>query len=229
MNAWDKWPDESPEAFRAFEAYLYDPDRILPSESSLAGRNNWSSAHTWVARAGEFDAEMRKRRNAMTAEVIKERATDVAMNADELLQTQFDQAFADPLDFIDEFDPVTGKVTLKPLKDIPVQLRRVMFKGIKLRSNPKGEMVVTAEILSQNARQKALTLLGENKALWHNRGGPDNGAESFGSFWGRLMDAVENGQVDKLVAALGTAATPPIETQAQEVQGVPVREDEETS
>lgn len=91
-NAWDRLPDESDPAYRAFREYL-----LMGAERSTAkvarglGKSKtlidrWSSRNRWVARAQAFDAEAAKRVDEATLDVLEKRARRQAEISESVLE-----------------------------------------------------------------------------------------------------------------------------------------------
>ena len=71
---WERWPDESAQAYRAFRRYLDDPDRSLPPASASAVQQKRPVAWCWQVRAKAFEADIAKRTEKEIAAIQEELA-----------------------------------------------------------------------------------------------------------------------------------------------------------
>lgn len=78
---WDKRPDETDKAFKAFTDYLdFGPDRSLEKVRQKYNKNTsyirqlgkWSSAYNWVERASAYDAHQRAEIEQVQADLRKQ-------------------------------------------------------------------------------------------------------------------------------------------------------------
>jgi hypothetical protein len=117
VDAWDRTPDESDPAFRAFREYLLlggerstrTVAQRLDKSHTLIGR--WSSRHRWVARAQAFDAEAAKRSDEATLDVLAERARRQA----EISESALEALAAPSLELLRRLGQKTGREELEKL------------------------------------------------------------------------------------------------------------------
>ena len=218
---WERLPDEPKTAFRAFEEYLYSDVRQLPLADTLPGRKKWPRLFMWATRAEAWDDDIGKRRKESTTVAIQERSVQVVLNAENILQTEMDQAFFDPADVF-TWDG-RGTVKMKPTEQIPKNVRRVMFSKVRLTPNRDGELVPIFEIASQQARQKSISLLGEYKSLWRKK--ENEASEDFRQDFATFLKAVNSGQLNDLMKWAENYLDVPTDVQVREVSDAEIVED----
>ena len=223
-EVWDKMPEESENAFRAFENYLYgEIPRKLPAARTVPGRKKWPRQFSWVERAEAWDADIAKRRKAATTVAIQEQSSRMVLNAEEILNTELDQAFLDPAEIFlwDE----QGNFTMKPAEQIPKHLRRVMFSKVKVKQNAlTGNLTASFELAGAQARHKALSLLGENQSLWRKK--PGESSENFEADFSSFLKMVTSGQLKPLAEWASKYLEKPTEVQFRDIPDAEVVKDD---
>jgi hypothetical protein len=184
-NAWDRLPEETDPAFRAFRCYL-----LLGGERSTArvarelGKSKtlmdrWSSKHRWVARAQAFDAEAAKRVDESTLDELAERARRQA----ELTVSALEAMAAPSLELMRRLGQKTGR---EELEKLPMD-QLVPLAATTARAIPR---VVQTERL---ARGQSTTNVGGH------RGGPIEANDSS-------RTAAERAAAEERAAAMPTDA-----------------------
>lgn len=116
-NAWDRLPDESDPAYRAFREYLFlGGERSTAKVAQGLGKSKtlidrWSSRNRWVARAGAFDAEAARRADDAALDVLEARGRRQA----ELAESALEAMAAPSLELVRRLGTKTGKAELRKM------------------------------------------------------------------------------------------------------------------